>query len=204
MKDTAEHRVDAGVVIRDARPEEYEAIGEITVAAYLADGYLAEDDYYTETLRDARRRAEHADVITAVDAATERVLGAVAFCLPGTAYAELSGDGEAEFRMLAVDPAARGRGIGDSLVQACLYRARQQGCTAVVTVLRSATGSRCRDSGSTVTAARCRAVARCRGVRPGRIRNRPRSSLRCRQWRAGPPYRLANRRTMREEHATGC
>ncbi len=132
MKDTAEHRVDAGVVIRDARPEEYEAIGEITVAAYLADGYLEEDDYYTETLRDARRRAEHADVITAVDAVTERVLGAVAFCLPGTAYAELSGDGEAEFRMLAVDPAARGRGIGDSLVQACLYRARQQGCTAVV------------------------------------------------------------------------
>ena len=45
------------------------------------------------------------------------------FVLPGTPYAELSGPGEAEFRMLAVDPAAQGRGVGETLVRACVARA---------------------------------------------------------------------------------
>ncbi|HEX6935200.1 MAG TPA: GNAT family N-acetyltransferase, partial [Actinomycetes bacterium] len=39
--------------------------------------------------------------------------------------------GEAEFRMLAVAPDARGRGVGGALAQWCVDRAREQGCTAV-------------------------------------------------------------------------
>ncbi len=65
------------------------------------------------------------------------MLGSVTFVLPGTAYAELSGPGEAEFRMLAVDPAAQGRGAGEALVQACVERATALGCQAVVICVRS-------------------------------------------------------------------
>ncbi|HEX7994518.1 MAG TPA: GNAT family N-acetyltransferase, partial [Streptosporangiaceae bacterium] len=59
------------------------------------------------------------------------------FVLSGTPYAELSGPGEAEFRMLAVDPAAQGRGAGAALVDACLARAAELGCSAVVICVRS-------------------------------------------------------------------
>ena len=38
----------------------------------------------------------------------------------------LESDDEAAFRMLVVDPAARGRGIGELLVRACLERARSR------------------------------------------------------------------------------
>ena len=55
------------------------------------------------------------------------MLGSVTFVLPGTAYAEMAGPGEAEFRMLAVDPAAQGRGVGEALVRACLERATDAG-----------------------------------------------------------------------------
>jgi ribosomal protein S18 acetylase RimI-like enzyme len=56
----------------------------------------------------------------------------VTYCLPGSPYAELCHEGQAEFRMLAVDPAVRGRGVGERLVRACLDRASEQGCASVV------------------------------------------------------------------------
>jgi ribosomal protein S18 acetylase RimI-like enzyme len=70
-------------------------------------------------------------------AATDEVVGSVTFVLPGTAYAELSAPGEAEFRMLAVDPAAQGRGVGEALARACVARAVELGCRAVVICTRS-------------------------------------------------------------------
>jgi ribosomal protein S18 acetylase RimI-like enzyme len=63
-------------------------------------------------------------------------LGAVTFVLPGSPYAEMAGPGEAEFRMLAVDPAAQGRGVGRLLVGECLRRAAEVGRGAVVICCR--------------------------------------------------------------------
>jgi predicted N-acetyltransferase YhbS len=120
-----------GVSGRTALPAEYDAIGALTLRAYSLDGLLDDDSDYARDLRDARRRAEHADVLVAVDE-NQLVLGTVTFCLPGSPYAELSRDGQAEFRMLAVDVAARGQGIGEKLVRACLDRAESKGCTSVV------------------------------------------------------------------------
>ena len=42
-------------------------------------------------------------------------------------YAEFEGADAAAFRMLAVDPAAQGRGVGRVMVQACIERARRDG-----------------------------------------------------------------------------
>lgn len=120
-----------GVSIRAARPAEHAAVGALTFEAYAGAGLLDDDSGYAHELRDARGRAEHADVLVAVDEAGT-LLGTVTFCLPGSPHAELSGDGQAEFRMLAVSAAARGRGVGGMLVRACLDRASALGCHSVV------------------------------------------------------------------------
>lgn len=59
-------------------------------------------------------------------------MGAVTFCRSDSPYAELACAGESEFRMLAVAPQHRGRGVGAALVRACVDRARAAGDSAVV------------------------------------------------------------------------
>jgi ribosomal protein S18 acetylase RimI-like enzyme len=120
------------VILRRAQPEEFPAVGELTLAAYTADGYLGDDTDYAAELLGAAHRAAAAELVVAVDRTNHELLGTVTFCLSGSHYAEVSQPGEAEFRMLAVAPEARGRGIGHSLARWCVDRAREQGCTAVV------------------------------------------------------------------------
>ncbi|MDM4720608.1 N-acetyltransferase [Micromonospora sp. WMMA1363] len=122
--------------VRLAGPADFVAVARLTVAAYEADGQLKGETGYAEVLADVATRAEHGDVLVVVDQATAAVLGSVTFVLPGTRYAELSGPGEAEFRMLAVDPAAQGRGVGAALVDECVARAAKGGCSAVVICVR--------------------------------------------------------------------
>ncbi len=119
------------VQIRPPRPEEHAAAGEVTVRAYEADGHLAGGVGYDAKLRDIARRVELAEVLVAVDGAGA-VLGTVTIVRPGSDYAEISRPGELEFRMLAVAPSARGRGIGEALTKAVLDRARSLGIRKVV------------------------------------------------------------------------
>ena len=114
--------------IRLARPEEYAAIGAVTVDAYAGDGLLHDESDYVKELQDAARRAELAELWVAVDEQGQ-VLGSVTYCPPGSPYRELSRDGEGEFRMLAVAPAARGRGVGEALVRHCEERAATAGAS---------------------------------------------------------------------------
>lgn len=118
------------MLIRPAEPRELETVGLLTLAAYTADGHLVPDDPYAGELLAADQRAEQADLVVAV-AHDGTVLGTVTFCLPGSPWAEISRPGEAEFRMLAVAPEARGRGVGEALAAWCVDRARERGCTAV-------------------------------------------------------------------------
>jgi ribosomal protein S18 acetylase RimI-like enzyme len=121
-----------GVILRPAQPEEYAEVGELTLAAYVADGFLDNDHDYASELRAASHRAAEADLLVAVDQGSHELLGTVTFCVSGSPYAEISQPGEAEFRMLAVRPEARGRGIGHTLARWCIDRAREQGCHALV------------------------------------------------------------------------
>lgn len=118
------------MLIRPAEPRELEAVGLLTLAAYVADGHQQPDGPYAGELLAADQRASQADLVVAV-AHDGTLLGTVTFCLPGSPWAEVSRPGEAEFRMLAVAPEARGRGIGEALAAWCVDRAREQGCTAV-------------------------------------------------------------------------
>lgn len=121
------------ITIRPVAPDEYAALGETTAQAYLGDGLLdfGESDAYLVELRDVAKRAAAAEVLVAV--ADGRVLGGVTFVPAGGPMADIARAGEAEIRMLAVDPEARGRGVGEALVRACVERARAvEGCGRMV------------------------------------------------------------------------
>jgi GNAT superfamily N-acetyltransferase len=122
--------VSDGIELRPAREDEYAAVGELTVDGYVHDGFLGRDDDYAEHLADAAQRATQAELIVAVS--DDELLGTVTFCPPGSPLRELSRDGEAEFRMLAVSPTARGRGVGRALVEKCFDRARELGLQEMV------------------------------------------------------------------------
>ena len=117
--------------IRLATADEYEEIGELTVRGYRYDGFLSASEDYASSLRDAASRAVSAELWVAAERATGRLLGSVTFCPLGSPYRELATDDEGEFRMLAVDPAARGRGVGRALVELCLRRSRELGYAGV-------------------------------------------------------------------------
>ncbi|MER5554980.1 GNAT family N-acetyltransferase [Streptomyces sp. NPDC002793] len=116
------------VSIGPVRPAQFEELGEITAQAYLGDGLLdfGAEDPYLEQLRAVERRAAEAEVLVAEDAGG-RLLGGVTYVAPGSPWADIAGEDEAEFRMLAVSPEARGRGAGEALVRACIDRARAAG-----------------------------------------------------------------------------
>jgi ribosomal protein S18 acetylase RimI-like enzyme len=114
--------------IRDALPSEHPALGELCVRAYRGIGSVS--DSYAAKLRDVAGRAQTARVLTAVN--DDGLLGCVTVILEGGPWREISGPDEGEFRMLAVDPAAQGRGVGESLVRACIDAIRSAGRARVV------------------------------------------------------------------------
>lgn len=119
------------MLVRSVRPEEFERSGQIVVAAYLALPGQTMTDGYAEELADVAHRSVEAEVLVAVDP-LEEVLGCVTFVPDHTSvWAEEVRPGEAAIRMLGVDPAAQGRGVGLALVEACLERARRLGREAV-------------------------------------------------------------------------
>jgi GNAT superfamily N-acetyltransferase len=115
--------------VRPIRDDEIAALSEITVAAY---GTLAMDvGDYRDTLADVADRVRSAMVLVAVDG--DRVLGGVTYVPDATStYAEFTDDDGAGIRMLAVDPAVRGGGVGEALVAACVAMARADGRSRVV------------------------------------------------------------------------
>ncbi|MGK8523560.1 GNAT family N-acetyltransferase [Nocardia asteroides] len=120
---------DTEVVVRPARPEEYEAVGELTVEVYVGEGYVRPDSPYVRELADTARRAASALVLVAVHA--DRVVGSLTVARPGTPYAETALPDELEFRMLAVAKSARGLGAGTALVRRVIGMARAEGFAAV-------------------------------------------------------------------------
>ena len=122
------------VIVRPAVPADYPVIARLTLAAYEAGGQVRGINGYGAVLADVAGRAPAGELLVAAEGQT--VLGAVLFVRPGSPFAELSTAGEAEFRMLAVDPSAQGRGIGRALATACVERAAAAGCSAVVICVR--------------------------------------------------------------------
>ncbi len=124
----------SGFTVRPLLAEDHGPLGAITAGAYLGDPLLGftEETAYLEALRDVAGRAADAEVLVAADE-DGTLLGSVTFVSGPGPFADVAQAGEAEFRMLAVDGAAQGRGVGRALVEACVERARQvPGCRRLV------------------------------------------------------------------------
>jgi ribosomal protein S18 acetylase RimI-like enzyme len=120
-------------LIRPVRPDEYTALGELTVAAYRAIPVdMPQQDAYDIRLRDVATRARTSCVLVAVTPAGELLGGVTYVSGPDDPYSEQLGEGEAGMRMLAVDPARQGRGVGRALATECLNRARDAGSVRLV------------------------------------------------------------------------
>lgn len=120
---------EPGFELRLVLAEELAAVGQLTADVYIGDGFVAESDGYVAKLADTARRAREAEVWVAIGKG--RLLGSVTFVRPGSPYREIAHDDEGEFRMLAVAPTARGRGVGQALVELCLRRSRELGYAGV-------------------------------------------------------------------------
>jgi ribosomal protein S18 acetylase RimI-like enzyme len=126
--------VASATSIRDARPGDFDVIRSIAATANeefrapmgetLFDGYLA-------NVLDVERRAHEATVLVAEQGT--RILGTI------TLYRDINKEampvrfsaGTAGIRATAVDPAARGQGIGSDLVSAAIAASRAFGATAI-------------------------------------------------------------------------
>jgi ribosomal protein S18 acetylase RimI-like enzyme len=136
----------ADLVVRPARPDEYDEAGRVCAAGYhaddslrLADGTI--DRQYEALLLDAARRAREGELLVAVHP-DGRIAGTVTWCPPGSPWRDLAGrPDQAEFRMLSVAGTERRQGVGRALVQACLDRARAAGMTEVVLATLPSMGS---------------------------------------------------------------
>lgn len=116
------------IQIREALPGEYEGTRRLTQRAYAEYPRTGDPlwDGYFSMLADVAGRAASAIVPVAVTG--RRVIGTATIELDRTI--EGTGGlqpGQANFRVLAVDPAARGSGVGRQLVEAFIQVARQAG-----------------------------------------------------------------------------
>jgi len=112
------------VDIRLAVEAEYDAVGELTVAAYEADAPLGS---YAEVLREAAARSAVGELLVAVDGG--EIVGTATLIPPDgpPEWREKTPPGGATLRMVAVASDARGRGIGAALTSACIERCRERG-----------------------------------------------------------------------------
>ena len=130
----------ASLTIRDLRPEESAALGQLMVGVYSQlEGFPApaEQPQYYALLADIGRFAERpgARVLVALTHDGALAGGVVYFGdmaqygSGGTATAERNAAG---IRLLGVDPALRGQGVGRALTLACMDLAREQGHAQVI------------------------------------------------------------------------
>jgi ribosomal protein S18 acetylase RimI-like enzyme len=120
--------------LRDARSADRAVIAGLTMRAYAEYAHVMTPSGWA-ALEDALRRSLADDTgVTRIVAELEgRIVGSVALYDPG--HAQYSGLDSAaawpEVRLVAVDPAVRGRGVARALVLECVRRARAAGATTL-------------------------------------------------------------------------
>lgn len=116
-------------LIRLARPDEHDAVGEMVREAYAGDYELSEE--YLAEIGDVSGRARESEVWIA-ESSDGRLLGTVTTPLPGRRLQDDTADGEMDLRLLGVVREARGRGVAGALMRHCFALASERGADRVV------------------------------------------------------------------------
>lgn len=105
-------------IVRRARPDEYENIGQLTLAGFghLEPGGTLPDEKRLALLLDSQGRDEQG-VLLVAEGTDGGLLGTASIFPHGVPYARQAREGEAELRLLAVLPAARKQGLGAALLE---------------------------------------------------------------------------------------
>ena len=126
--------MSAEVLLRDARADERDAIARLTLSVYEEYASIMAPGAWN-ALRDAVHAslADDAGVTRIVAEREGAIVGSVALYAPDAApYGDLASRARwPEVRLVAVDPAARGAGVGGALVLECARRARDAGATTL-------------------------------------------------------------------------
>jgi predicted thioesterase/GNAT superfamily N-acetyltransferase len=124
------------LVIRRALPEEFDAVGELRVEAYVRGYGMADGETgYAAVLREVSSHAAQAEVLVALrDGELVGTVTVVPAKPPLSGLAEVAGPGEVEFRFMAVSPTAWRQGIARALMDAVIARAgsRPLVCSVIV------------------------------------------------------------------------
>jgi ribosomal protein S18 acetylase RimI-like enzyme len=120
------------LILRDARPQEYDEIAGLTVEAYREFARtLSPQDWMTmeANLRSVEKRGKEGSVIVAEQ--DGELVGAVAYFAPGAPRHERFPPEWALVIMLAVDWSHRRKGAGKLLTEECVRRSRLDGARQV-------------------------------------------------------------------------
>ncbi len=114
------------VIIREASPEEWEAIEHLVKEAYREFQTLTPEKAWEAWMVNITQEVHSGAGVFLVAEEGGRLLGAIKF-LPDASQAALGHwpPGVGSMRLLAVRPEARGRGVGTLLLEECLRRARE-------------------------------------------------------------------------------
>ncbi|MFC4525157.1 GNAT family N-acetyltransferase [Dyella halodurans] len=127
------------IVVRDIRPEEFQALGQLLVGVYGGlEGFPTptQQPRYYEMLANIGdfTRKNGAQVLVAL--MDGELVGGVVYLGDmaeyGAASVAATIENAAGIRLLGVAPAVRGRGVGKALTEACIRLAREQGHQQVV------------------------------------------------------------------------
>lgn len=117
-------------IIRDFAAEDAAAVNAVALAAF--EQYRGEyEDWpaFSAFVGAMANLAEGGELIVALS--DGRVAGAVAYFAPHATKPALFDPAWPVIRMLVVDPAARGRGLGRMLTEECIRRARRDGADMI-------------------------------------------------------------------------
>lgn len=121
------------VIVRDARPDEYDQAALVLKRAYQQyESSMPADAWnsYLANIIDVRSRIPVADLIVAE--IEGKLVGAVTLYInPSSAAAEGWPSGWAGVRLLGVIPEYRGKGVGRLLMDECIRRSKERGLIAV-------------------------------------------------------------------------